>query len=378
MYFTFLVAGFMHLLLLNVAAVLSELNVADQTASANMMLLYIAGSVWFFLSSLSLTVQLIAQFRVSEPSGASSNLQHVMRRQDSSTRAPATTDESSTSILFYVTPSPSATPIPITSQGETITSYVLQNEYCLLPPLAFSNTTVAEPSMTFTTYSISTPIGTGECFPTYSPTITPVCSTTLGGLGTWQIITNCSQEITFSTVYGSIMDTTAISSGTVTPSLYTRTLTTYYVAPWQDFTATPSPPTPPQDVAVKVCSIYSNGTRICIERIEVWLVSTYTTVSTMVVPVDFTATFTEPGTLLIGTFSTLFTMNETVVSTSTKAVILYDIEAITTITLNMTAGNMASGQSTSTSTVTTTQTVTSTVVYATSITPFLSSPTMHV
>jgi hypothetical protein len=93
----------------------------------------------------------------------------------------------------------------------------------------------------------------------------------------------------------------------------------------------------------------------------------------MVVPVDFTATFTEPGTLLIGTFATLFTMNETVVSTSTEAAILYDIEAITTITLNTTAGNTASEQSTTTSTVTMTQTVTSTVVYVTSITPLPTS-----
>lgn len=357
-----------------------QLNAKSHHKTVNMMLLYISGSIWLFLSSISLTLQLFAQFRGWQPHEGGSKSQHVVRqaaqrRQDSSSVASTTTDDSSTSVLFYATPSPSAQPIPITSQGETITSYVLQNDYCLLPPLAFSNTTVVEPSTTYMTYSISTPTGTGECFPTYMATVTPVCSTTLGGLGTYQIITNCSQEVTFLTAYGSVIDEPTQSSGSITESLYTRTETTYYIAPWQDFTTTPIPPTPPQDVAVKICSTYRNGTTVCVERVEVWLVSTYTAVSTMVVPVDFTATFTEPGTLIIGTFSTLMTLNETVVSTSTEAAILYDIEAITTITLNTTAGPTSSEQSTSTSTLTMTQTMTSTVVYASSLTPLtLSSP----
>lgn len=96
--------------------------------------------------------------------------------------ATATTQQ----ILTYVTPSPGASPVAVTSQSQIVASYVPQFTLCELPPIEFFPTTLA-PSARPTTapyhnYSISIPSGSGTCTTIYSSTDTMVCATVLDGI----------------------------------------------------------------------------------------------------------------------------------------------------------------------------------------------------
>ncbi|KAF2104993.1 hypothetical protein NA57DRAFT_71188 [Rhizodiscina lignyota] len=219
-----------------------------------------------------------------------------------------TTTEASTitpSVLTYITPSPSAIPIPITAQSQVVQSFVPQVTFCAQPPLAyisgsFTNTATTGP---YLNYSVSTPSGTGSCQTSQSPTEITVCATTLTALASQVTVTACDQNVTFSSEYGYALDTPALNStilnATITPSPTIRTLTTYYIASWQDIAATPG--VAPQDVDKKICSTYANGTDICVVEYEEWHVQIVTITTTTTSQIDVTATYPGPGQIIIHT-----------------------------------------------------------------------------
>ncbi|KAK3072720.1 hypothetical protein LTR53_006302 [Teratosphaeriaceae sp. CCFEE 6253] len=271
--------------------------------------------------------------------------------------SPKTTSESTTSssvrVLTMITPSPGASPIAVTEQSQLVTSYVPQFTLCELPPLAFLPTTPV-PSLKPSTapyhnYSISTPPGNGTCTTIYSQTATMVCDTTLSGLVTTYPVTNCAQEITFSSRYGyalvtstspangSSNGTSVFATGTatnatalITPAPSIQTLTTYFIAPWQDLTAA----TAPSDVIRKVCQTFANGTEECITEYQVWHTSLVTSMATSTVTLNISTTIHGPSgvmiwetmvanvTELITTFSMMTTMEteyQTEWTTTSKA-----------------------------------------------------------
>lgn len=227
------------------------------------------------------------------------------RRQIPGPFAESSTTETSATVLTYVTPSPSASPIPITSQSQVVESYVPIVTFCAQPPLAYisgSFTNTASSGPPYLNYSVSTPSGSGACETSYSPTQTPICATTLTALASKATITACDQNVTFSTDYGYTIDATAngtSTNATVTPTPSVRTITTYYLAPWQDLAATPG--VPPQDVDKKICTTFANGTRTCVVEYEEWHVVIATITTTTTSHVDVTATYPGPGQILVHT-----------------------------------------------------------------------------
>lgn len=127
-------------------------------------------------------------------------------------RRQAVPTTSAADVLTYITPSPGAKPIAVTEQSQYVTSFEPQYTLCELPPLAFFSASPVRPSTVASTapyrnYSISIPEGNGTCTTVYKPTHTMVCATTLTGLFDKWTVTQCDQELTFSTQYGYVLVT---------------------------------------------------------------------------------------------------------------------------------------------------------------------------
>lgn len=267
---------------------------------------------------------------------------------------------SSTSGVFaIITPSPGASPVAITTQSQIVTSYVPQFTLCELPPLAFfsvSPVPSARPSAApYQNYSISIPPGNGTCTTIYSQTETMVCDTTLSGLATTYPVTNCAQDITFSSQYGYTLATPSASGGnltanaiyplangtfpnatyptgvtgaaTITPAPTIQTLTTYYLAPWQQLTAA----TAPSDVIKKVCQTFTNGTEECITEYQVWHTSLVTKTATSTLSLNISTTVSGPSQVIIWeTFVANVTETLTTFSMATTMEAEYQTEWMTT------------------------------------------------
>lgn len=218
----------------------------------------------------------------------------------------------SSGVLTLITPSPGASPVAVTKQSQIVTSYVPQFTLCELPPIEFfsiSPVPSARPATApYQNYSISIPPGNGTCTTIYSQTATMVCATTLSGLVTTYPVTNCAQEITFSSQYGYTLATptptrNAVGNGTYTfrnatamitaaPSI--ATLTTYYLAPWQELTAG----TAPADIVKEVCETFDNGTE-CITQYQVWHTSLVTQKATSTFSLNISTTIHGPSQVII-------------------------------------------------------------------------------
>jgi hypothetical protein len=116
---------------------------------------------------------------------------------------PAEVQASKIAVLTYITPSPSASPVGVTSQSQIVTSFVPQFTLCELPFVEFFSISTPRISANPTTapyknVSVSLPSGTGECTTIYSPTITMVCATVITALVDKYTVSECPQEITFS------------------------------------------------------------------------------------------------------------------------------------------------------------------------------------
>lgn len=228
-------------------------------------------------------------------------------------------------ILTYITPSPGAAAIPITEESQLVTSYVPQYTLCELPPQAVFPVTPAVPTSTMTApwrnYSISIPPGDGTCTTIYSPTHTMVCATTLTGLVQKYTVSECAQDITFSTEYGFVLasptsnvtaSASAPASASITAAPTVQRLTTYYLAPWQAVTAGLSP----DEVTLKVCATYENGTEECIRQYEVWHTSLVTESATRTTAINISTTIHGTSQVIV----------ETVVANVTEALTTFRLE----------------------------------------------------
>lgn len=237
---------------------------------------------------------------------------------------------SNTGILTLLTPSPGASPVEVTKQSQIVTSYIPEYTLCELPPIGFMH--VSRPSDIASTapyrnYSISIPSVNGTCTTYYKTTATMVCATTLTDLTTTYPVTKCPQDITFSTRYGYVLATPTAtanftgnwttgyhnSSASYTSVPMIRTLTSFFLAPWQQLT-TAGPPT---DVDIKVCVTFENGTENCVREYQVWTTRLETITATSTTAINFTTTIPGPSQLIVETFSanltavmTTFTMSE--------------------------------------------------------------------
>lgn len=272
------------------------------------------------------------------------------------TSAVATT--SAPQILTFITPSPGASPVAITEESQIVTSYVAQFTLCELPPKAFFPLTLT-PSTIATTapyrnYSVSIPPGSGTCTTIYSPTRTMVCATTLTGLVQKYTVSNCAQDITFSTEYGFVLAlptatgsapigssssvstfdlsltsasaTSSSGSALITAVPTVQRLTTYYLAPWQSVTAGLAP----EDVELKVCALYGNGTEECIRQYEVWHTSLLTETATRTTSVNISTTIHGLSQVIIETFAANITEALTTFRMTTDIELEYQTEYETT------------------------------------------------
>lgn len=262
----------------------------------------------------------------------------VRRRQASSSDDALTQSSTAGSVLTFVTPSPGAAAVPVTKQSQLVSSNVPVFTLCALPPEAFFPVT-ATPTQTtapYRNYSISIPPGPGTCTTIYSPTVTMVCATVLTGIDRMYRVTQCGQDITFSSDYGYVLatpspalSTPTDTSGTaalITPAPTIQKLTTYYVAPWQELTSAG----PPTNVDRKICAIYANGTEECVVEYYLWKTSLVTMPTSTVTSINLTTTIAGPSQLVVETFVANITEILTTFSMSTTMELTYSVETETT------------------------------------------------
>jgi len=270
------------------------------------------------------------------------------RRQDQPLGGPPDAFPSTTTsaeVLAFITPYPGATPVAITSQSQEVTVQVPQFTLCALPPVAevpVPPTVTPAPYGNYSTqYTASFDTGTGSCTTEYSSSVTTICATVLDGIATKYTVTSCSQEITFSSQYGYTLVTPTptatanstngtiplygnASTNTAAPSI--RTLTTYFLALWQELTTAG----PPSDIDKKICTTYSNGSEICLVEFQRWITIPVTHVSTTVTSIDFTTMIFQPSQLIFETITANITETLSTYSLSTTVEVSYTVETETT------------------------------------------------
>lgn len=150
-----------------------------------------------------------------------------------------------------------------------------------------------------------------------------------------------------------------------------ETLTTFYLAGWQELTA---PGEVPATVTKKICSQASvvasddpgasdaaaaaaataapnsagagAGTgEVCVDEMQAWQTQLVTTVSTTTSHVDISTTIYGPSKLLIETFEAEITESVTVISLSTRMVIEYSTEGVSTLMRALDDGQTAGASS---------------------------------
>ncbi|KAK3080174.1 hypothetical protein LTS18_002915 [Coniosporium uncinatum] len=247
------------------------------------------------------------------------------------------TPTSTAKILTFITPSPQAAPVPITSQSQVVTSYVAQATICPSSPLAFVSGTYTSLA---TPYYRNVSTSTDLCQTIYSTTETTVCATVLTGIASKVTVTSCSQNITFSREYGYVLETpppnatfanvsssaTDPLSAMITPTPTIRSLTTYYYAPWQSLTAAG---VAPLDVDKKICSSFDNGTILCNVEYQEWDIELVTMNRTTTTHIDFITQIPGPAQLIIETVHMDIVETLTTVSLVTNMVLGYQVESTT-------------------------------------------------
>lgn len=233
------------------------------------------------------------------------------------------------SIHSLVYPSPDASAVEITSQSQVITSYLPEMTWCVGPPIGFAMVTTRAPYQNESAaYEVVT-AGTGHCETVYVPTETTVCATTLTGIASKIVVSECDQEITFSSECGFTLEApTPITSDSslITPAPTVKSMTTFWVAPWQSLTAGEVP----SDVDIKVCTAQEDETLECIHYREVWEVLVITKTVTTHREVQLTTTVTGPGTLIVETMTAIVTDTVETVDLSTTLLLETGIETEST------------------------------------------------
>ena len=203
------------------------------------------------------------------------------------------------STLTVIYPSPSAAPIEITSTSQVITSFIPLATFCVGPARYFSS--IAGGPFTNGSANVTAfDSGTSSCSVAYSTTTKTICATTLTGLVSRITVSECDQEITFSSEAGFTLvtpspptpaSTNVNAAALITPRPTLQRLHTYYLAPWQSITAG----VPPSDVDVKLCTEQANGTEQCTRYKEVWEIVPVTSTSTIHLPATLSRTIEGPG-----------------------------------------------------------------------------------
>ncbi|KAF2844994.1 hypothetical protein T440DRAFT_502758 [Plenodomus tracheiphilus IPT5] len=292
--------------------------------------------------------QLSANYTTPEPVYTTESV-YITEYAPGSCPAPTTTR----SIYSIIVPSPGASPIEITAQSQIVTSYIPEMTWCVAPAMALWPITNGPPYLNSSTTEYSTSYeGTGSCETIFAPVQTTVCATTLTGLGSKISVTDCQQQVTFSTECGFTLETPMPSSVTtgfpslITPAPNVRRLFTYWLAPWQALTAGNTP----SDVDVKICTEQDDGTQKCVRYQEVWEVVVVTSTRTTERTVQVSTTVSGPGTLMLETMTS--TVIDTIESIDLSTVLLLETEVETE--------SISSGRK-PTSTVRSTQEITTTV-----------------
>ncbi|TKA62586.1 hypothetical protein B0A55_11609 [Friedmanniomyces simplex] len=113
----------------------------------------------------------------------------------------------------------------------------------------------------------------------------------------------------------------------ITPAPEIQTLTTYYLAPWQDLTAA----TAPSDVIRKICQTFANGTEECITEYQIWRTSLVTATATTTATLNISTTIHGPsGVIIWETFVANVTEQITTFSMLTTMEVEYQTQFTTT------------------------------------------------
>ncbi|PVI02355.1 hypothetical protein DM02DRAFT_589739 [Periconia macrospinosa] len=239
---------------------------------------------------------------------------------------------SSPTVYSTLYPSPNASAVEITTQSQTVTSFIPEMTWCVGPPIGFIpilNAPYANQSAEYETIIA----GTGHCETVYVPTTTTVCATTLTGIATKVTVSECDQEITFSSECGFTLEAaasaptqTTASNSLITPAPIVRKMMTYWIAPWQSLTAGDTP----SDVDMKICKVLDDDELECTRIQEVWEVIIVTRTTTSTHDVQLTTTVSGPGTLIVETMKIHVTDTIETVDLSTSLLLESEIETEST------------------------------------------------
>jgi hypothetical protein len=219
----------------------------------------------------------------------------------------------------------------ITAQSQVVESYIPELTWCVGGGVALVPTTTltgAPCGNRSTLYSAAVG-GSERCDILYVATTTTVCATTLTGLASKVTVSECDQEITFSSECGFTMETptpTTVDYSVITPPPVLRRMMTYYLAPWQSLTLGETP----SDVDIKVCTILDDKTLECERYQELWEVVVLTTTVTTERELQIVTTMSGPGTLIVETLQAEITDTLVYFNFSTVLHLATEIETETT------------------------------------------------
>jgi hypothetical protein len=249
---------------------------------------------------------------------------------DSSIVLPHLKPSTTSSILTVITPSPGAIPVEVTQQSQVVTSFIPEMTMCVGPPVGlFPVTTLGPPYFNQSTVFGTTVAGTGSCSTVYATTETTVCATVITGIASKMTVSNCKQDITFSSEAGYSLEVptpVTVNNIEITPPPTLRRMVTYYAAPWQSVTMGE----PPKDVEAKICTILDDGNLECESYEEVWQVNVVTVTRTSTSQVDLATTVSGPGLFMVNTIHINITTTYESVSLSTTMLLETEIEMETT------------------------------------------------
>jgi hypothetical protein len=235
----------------------------------------------------------------------------------------------SRTILSIVFPSPDASPVEVTTQSQVVTSFLPEMTWCVGPPIAIIPITTGALYPNKSTVYETTTASAGHCGTVYAPTVTTICATTLTGIASKIIVSQCDQEITFSSECGYELQTptpVTTNSFLITPAPILQSMMTYYLAPWQSLTAGETP----SDVDIKVCKILDNDKMECTRYQEVWEVIVVTRTMISSHELSLTTTVSGPGTLMIETMEVYVTDTIETVDLSTTFHLETEVETEST------------------------------------------------
>ncbi|KAI9743482.1 MAG: hypothetical protein M1818_002795 [Claussenomyces sp. TS43310] len=169
-----------------------------------------------------------------------------------------------------------------------------------------NSTTVVQGLPIITTvplYEICDPLLT-NCSTVFEAQTTTICSAVLTGFFARVTVSECDQNVTFSTKSGFQLATTlapATATGALaarqdqSTTMYVQSVVSYYVAPWQSIAANT-----PTGITVVVCTFSITGVETCSQINEVWAVHTAYVPVTMTSAVSIAAYFPSAVLLVLG------------------------------------------------------------------------------